>query len=191
MIKKLIKIMVDYFGYEIISKSLLWKKQQVASNAIKKISAVYAKRNGNKNAIVGVIFSRDRALQLHALLKSYFLNATSPVRLVVFYSTSTRDHAKAYLTIKQTVRDQELNVNFIDHKGDFKDKLEAMLRRIKENKIFFLCDDDLFINKINFRQLNSIKTSNYIFSFRHSPNIKVNSKCPNRRKIDSYNNSVF
>lgn len=42
-------------------------------------------RMHGKNSLEVIIFSKDRAMQLHALLSSYFDKIKSPVNIYVFY----------------------------------------------------------------------------------------------------------
>ena len=44
----------------------------------------------------GIIFSMDRALQLCALLESYYENVVNPVRLIVIYKASSIEHLRSY-----------------------------------------------------------------------------------------------
>ena len=44
----------------------------------------------------GIVFSKDRALQLHALLCSYSEKVATPVPLRILYCVSTPEHQKAY-----------------------------------------------------------------------------------------------
>jgi hypothetical protein len=43
-----------------------------------------------------IVFSKDRALQLHALLSSYLEKVVSSVPLHILYHTSTPSHQRAY-----------------------------------------------------------------------------------------------
>ena len=57
-------------------------------------------RINNINRVVttteGIVFSKDRAIQLHALFASYFEKVKDPVPIHIIYSASTKKHEEAY-----------------------------------------------------------------------------------------------
>ncbi len=55
--------------------------------------------SASKDPAECIIFSMDRALQLHAFLGSYYDNVRPPLPLRIVYRTSTDDHYRAYMPI--------------------------------------------------------------------------------------------
>lgn len=95
---------------------------------------------------IGIIFSKDRALQLHALLSSYFENVKNPIILNVLYTTSTKEHEQSYQQIRKIF---ENNNVFLIKEKNFKNQVLQFIRNPDTSKIIFLCDDILFVEPID------------------------------------------
>ena len=133
-------------------------------------------KSQDSNLIKTLIFSRDRALQLDATLRSFFLHCTDAdnTQLLVLYKTSTHRHALQY----QQLRGDYPSVNFVSEQNFRQDLLRIinpysnhsrlsktfnLLRRSQPflarllagfipkphpmSFIFFLVDDILFLRK--------------------------------------------
>ncbi len=117
-----------------------------------------------------LVFSKDRAMQLHALLSSYFEMVCNPVPVNVLYQVSTPGHNDAY---------KELAHMFIgypvafqkQHDNKFKEDLVAILSKQKNDKIFFLVDDIIFIEKIDLKTYTSFNTNIFVPSLRLGKNL--------------------
>jgi hypothetical protein len=119
----------------------------------------------------GIVFSKDRALQLHALLCSYSEKVTTPVPLHILYYASTPLHQRAYDEITQIFSDK---VSFTrqSFKVSFKDDLVTLLESVQSQKVFFLVDDVLFINKFDVREFAKLDTDKIVPSLRMGLNLK-------------------
>ncbi len=89
---------------------------------------------------LGVVFSKDRALQLEALLQSFFLHCqdADQISLTVLYTTSSEFHEQQYahlISEFETVQFQK--------ERDFQTDLRALLGQSRY--ILFLVDDNLFV----------------------------------------------
>jgi hypothetical protein len=93
-----------------------------------------------------ICFSKDRALQLHALLLSYFKYVTNPVKIYILYTYSNDRHRISYETLIKLFNGY--NISFIKE-NNFKNDLENLLAKIKSEKCFFMTDDALFIEEID------------------------------------------
>lgn len=186
-IKKIFKIILNWFGFHISNNIVHMNLISQRDTAINIIA------NGIEpqldDGVVGVIFSRDRAMQLHALLTSYAVNVKNPAPLYVFYSTSDEPHAKSYNDVSRYFDNQQIDIKFIDHGGIFYKGLIDLLTEINSKKIFFLCDDDVFIRKIDFSILNMIDSSKHILSLRHSPNLKFSYTLNTKLQNPAFKNS--
>ena len=100
----------------------------------------------------GIVFSKDRAMQLHGLLSSYFAYLKNPVKLYILYTTSNARHAKSYTELKSLFADKDLV--FINEKL-FKPDLERLLNTITTTGIFFMTDDGLFIDSFDMKEIIS------------------------------------
>ncbi len=103
-----------------------------------------------RRTTVGVLFSRDRPLQLDATLRSFFLHARDPgsVRLNVLYTTSSADVELAY----GTVASEYPGVTFV-RETRFKDDVMALLDGAQE--ILFLVDDNIFVAPFSVRDASA------------------------------------
>lgn len=143
MIKQRIKQLIRS-----IAKPVFRKEMQAAPA----IAAVYQQmmsgRSSMDTSCEAIVFSKDRAMQLHALLSSYYEQVGHPVGLSVLYTTSNERHLRSYEELKQLFR----NVCFI-REQDFKKDLEILLESISSSKLFFMTDDGLFIDRFDLQEI--------------------------------------
>ena len=119
----------------------------------------------------GVVFSKDRALQLHALLSSYLEKVVSPVPLHILYYTSTPSHQRAYEEVMKIFSDK---FSFIKQSSNnsFRDNLITLLDSVLAENVFFLVDDVLFINNFDVRDFAKFNTDKIVPSLRMGLNLK-------------------
>lgn len=116
----------------------------------------------------GVVFSKDRPMQLHALLSSYFEKASNPMPLHVLYKPTSSRFQAAYAEVVAHFKDR--GVNFIQEKS-FRDDLGMLLESIKSDKIFFLVDDVIFADNVDMVDFASIDVEHFIPSLRLGKNL--------------------
>lgn len=112
-----------------------------------------------------IIFSMDRAIQLHALLNSFLSNKTGECDIIVLYRSTSQVHEMAYAEVFDLFK-AEVKAIKHDSKLDFKPKLTSIIDTITSGKIFFLVDDILFTEAINLNDLEGLNTREEIFSLR-------------------------
>ncbi|MEG6521765.1 hypothetical protein [Desulfotomaculum sp. 1211_IL3151] len=97
-----------------------------------------------KKKIVGVIFSKDRAMQLDATLRSFYLHCHDPqsIDLNVIYLASNDQHKEQYQKLMQEYQ----AVVFLEE-TNFKEQLLKMMKN--RAYILFLVDDNLFVRKFS------------------------------------------
>jgi len=119
----------------------------------------------------GIVFSKDRVLQLHALLSSYLEKVVSPVPLHVLYHTSTPTHQRAYDEVIKIFSDK---FSFIKQSSNnsFRADLIKLLNSVQAQKIFFLVDDVLFIDDFDMRDFARFDTDKAVPSLRMGLNLK-------------------
>lgn len=100
------------------------------------------------NEIVGLIFSKDRAMQLDALLRSISLNCRDieKVDLKVLYTTSNAHFDEQY----QRLKDEYGNIEFIKE-TDFREQVLSCIP--KYPYVLFLVDDDIFVNDFSIKSI--------------------------------------
>ena len=109
------------------------------------------KPNDEKGLSV-IIFSKDRPLQLEALINSYFHfveGATSPI---VIYNAKNPEFKEAYKCLFKSMNSKIQS--FHEDKVGFKKVLLGVLNNIKTKRMIFLVDDIIFKNHI---QLNEVE----------------------------------
>lgn len=91
---------------------------------------------------VGLIFSKDRAMQLDCTLRSFFMHSKGQerLRMKVLYKTSNALHENQYLGLQKTYP----TVEFIAE-SHFKNDLQSALNGFQF--VLFLVDDSIFIGQ--------------------------------------------
>jgi hypothetical protein len=120
--------------------------------------------------ITCIIFSKDRALQLHALITSFKKHVSVIPKTYVLYSASSLRHQNSYYELE--VLHSNNNFFFINEDSNFHEKLLELLLLVSTRSIFFLTDDDIFIRDVELTSLSKIEPLDTILSLRHSPYIK-------------------
>jgi len=123
---------------------------------------------GNASCIV---FSMDRALQLHALLGSYFEMVRNPAPVTIIYKCSSAEHRAAY---QEVFEEYSGHLNHIEEEDDndgFKAELLNVLARVDSEKVFFLVDDDLFVEPFDLAELLALDSRYVIPSLRMGTNL--------------------
>ncbi len=146
------------------------------NNKYRNLADLYNKRrsiNCKKlsNSASCIVFSKDRAIQLHALLSSYFELTTNPVPIDVLYQASTPAHNDAYRELEELFPKDDLVYFHKQNDNKFKDDLVTILYRQTADKIFFLVDDMLFIEKIDLKSYTSFDTNIFIPTLRLGKNL--------------------
>ena len=90
-----------------------------------------------ENSLGCIIFSKDRALQLDGLLRSFYINKIGECKIIVIFSSSCENHQRAYLEV---IDRHNKEVVFFEESNGFKSTLLKVLNFIDTAKIFFLVD---------------------------------------------------
>jgi hypothetical protein len=105
----------------------------------------------NPISLTALIFSKDRAMQLDALLSSLQLHCRDPqfLQFRVLYTCTTDRHCAQYRELASSYR----QVSFIAE-TDFKSQVLEVLNH--SAKILFLVDDSLFVRDFSAQQLSEL-----------------------------------
>ena len=122
-------------------------------------------------SVAGIVFSKDRPMQLDALLRSYRLMARNPAELHVIYSTSTPDYSSAYRDLAAWHTGQGVRFSQETDLGGFAVGLARLLHEVPTRTVFFLVDDILFIRPLDMAAFASLATPSIIPSLRLGRNI--------------------
>ncbi|MDY6825257.1 MAG: glycosyltransferase family A protein [Thermodesulfobacteriota bacterium] len=130
-----------------------------------------------------IVFSKDRAMQLHGLLSSYLEQVTPVQPVTVLYDASTESHHRAYADVIEIFLNTSDMIEFVDQTeaigkcarrkrmGAFKAVLLDILLGADAGKVFFLVDDLVFIEPVDMKALLAIDTSRFVPSLRLGKNL--------------------
>jgi hypothetical protein len=127
-------------------------------NGLYTISAAYQQAIEAKNSswrqsdlsCHGIVFSKDRAMQLHALLSSYFSTVKKPAPLTILYTTSSERHEHSYKELRLLFANRA--VTFYKERS-FKKDVEQIVTNVNVQTIFFMTDDGLFIDSFDMDEI--------------------------------------
>lgn len=152
-----LKEMVRFYYWQLIEKK--------SDNYLKSKEILRSWKASHPNLISAIVFSKDRAMQLHALLASFFETKIGECSIVVIYKCSNGEHKKAYKIVEQIFGEK---VKFFDQEShlSFRDCLEFVVSQTPSGKLFFLVDDIVFTEDVDYPILASLDLTETIFSLR-------------------------
>lgn len=113
--------------------------------------------------INAVIFSKDRASQLHLLLESIHKNSPYLFNLNVLYTSSNQEFEKGYDILKDMCKTNLWNVNFIKE-SNFKEDLMSLIKSDYKYTTFFT-DDDVLFGEIDYQTIEKSLSNEDVFCF--------------------------
>ena len=119
-----------------------------------------------------IVFSKDRALQLHALISSYLEKVALLVPIHILYHTSTQSHQKAYEEVIEIFPNNNISFMKQDSDNSFRSNLISLLKSVHSEKIFFLVDDVLFIEDFDIKDFAKFDTDKFVPTLRMGLNLK-------------------
>jgi hypothetical protein len=123
--------------------------------------------------INGIVFSMDRALQLHALLGSYVDLVAHPSQLKIIYRASSAGHNAAY----QEVFSEHARLIEVKNQETRKDFKELLIHAISESvaeHVFFLVDDNMFVEPVDLTSFANQASPFCVPSLRMGQNLSKN-----------------
>jgi len=129
-----------------------------------------------------VIFSKDRPIQLFALLESISELSQNLGSISIIYNYESEEFQKAY---EQVQKESPLNIKHFlsDNKDGFKSTLMNVLKNTSEDILFFLVDDIVFTHKFDFNLLKGLPFREGIFSLRLGETIRYSYMARSAQKI--------
>jgi hypothetical protein len=132
----------------------------------------------------------DRAPQLHALLGSYFEQVKNAVPIHVLYRTSNVQHQKAYEEVFLLFKNRPVFPIQQTSRESFKLQLLLVLKSINSDKVFFLTDDDLFIDDVDLLDVVKFETRTKIFSLRMGAHLTKSYPVQKEQKLPPFMSGV-
>jgi len=139
------------------------QREQLLTNLINR-PTVSHKEDPAPPELEFIIFSKDRALQLHGLLQSLLRHVQGTFSIQILYHASSQAHQNAYQDIKRLLSQQDQIHWKQEH--NFQADLIHILDNSQSTKICFLVDDIVFTRPINLDSLNWSRYSEGILSLR-------------------------
>ena len=129
------------------------------------------KKMENPSSVECIVFSKDRALQLHGLLSTLREKVSPVVPVHVLYMASSSSHQKAYDDVNDIFGKQ--NVLFIQQKNDhsFRHDLTEILFSLTCDILFFLVDDILFTEPVDLNDVLKFDPDIFVPSLRMGQNL--------------------
>ncbi len=103
-----------------------------------------------------IVFSKDRAMQLHSLIETQKEMIINCNNIYVLYTTSSEIHEKSYTELIQMFSD----ITFVRERN-FRNDLISIVSQSQSSKVVFLCDDGFFKAPINLWDIT--KYNPYLF----------------------------
>lgn len=119
-----------------------------------------------------VVFSRDRAFQLHALLGSLYELTSKTPPVSVLYKTSSGEHARSYREALECYRTRQVTAIRESHATGFRQQLVEIAEGLRCERICFLVDDIVFVEPVVWSDLAELDVRTTIPSLRLGRNIR-------------------
>ena len=139
-----------------------------ARSVAARIGARLSGRAAARGAPLVLVFSKDRAIQLELLLRSYTEQLSKPLPLTVLYRASTPAHQQAYEEVFAAY--QSLQLTAVAEQA-FKPDLLRLMKASGARNVLFLVDDIVFIQPVDTRLIEQWDTAQGILSLRLGRNI--------------------
>lgn len=120
------------------------------------------------NYLSGVIFSKDRALQLYSFIKSFEEKVKPAFPLYILYKATSEEHLKAYSEVLAEFSHLSIKP-YIE--SDFNAQTKEIIRESKSANIIFFVDDIIFKKDFNYQDILNVNPLREVFSLRLGRNI--------------------
>jgi len=118
-----------------------------------------------------IVFSKDRAIQLHALLNSFYTHVSGSVTVHVLYYTSTPEHQQAYYQVQEIFQNRNIVFTKEQH---FREDLIKVVTALSVSKVVFLVDDIIFTEPLDIREFAGFDTDKFVPTLRMGNHLKFN-----------------
>lgn len=163
-----INLVLNKFGIAIQKHEEKWERRAYAELYESRLKYV---PESSTHPAECIVFSKDRALQLHALLSSYLEKVASPVPVYILYHTTTPSHQKSYDEVVETFSKNNISFKKQGYDNSFRSDLISLLQLVHAKKIFFLVDDVLFIEDFDIEDFVKFDTDKFVPTLRMGRNL--------------------
>lgn len=114
-----------------------------------------------ENKIDSIVFSKDRAIQLHAFLKSYAAMVSGRGTMYILFKTSNEKHVQSYKELKEIFERED--VVFVEE-TDFRKQFIQLCEHSNAKTIGTYVDDMIFLKAVDYAKILAIDALNNIVS---------------------------
>lgn len=111
----------------------------------------------------GIVFSKDRPLQLHALLSSYFDRVKNGGKLHVIFRPTSERYARCYEELRREFSGRPVDFHL---ERAFRNDVIRIVMSIATRSMLFLVDDDVFVADVDMAALARLDPARCIPSLR-------------------------
>ena len=135
----------------------------------KKVAHELIKHFEDSDSYGFVAFSKNRPIQLHALLWSYCNIARIKAPIHILYCVTSEEFHRAYKELKIELSDCG-NIHFHQQSdsGSFKQQVVALVTDMPSHRLGFLVDDNIFIRECRLKAFSALDLRSYVPSLRLS-----------------------
>lgn len=146
------------------------KQQAKALRTFADYKARWAKLE-TRSTVECIVFSKDRALQLHGLLATLQEKVAPAIPVHVLYTASSSPHQKAYDDVIDIFGTRNVHITPQKNAHSFKSDLMEILLRLTCDVLFFLVDDILFTEPVDLRDVLKFDLDEFVPSLRMGRNL--------------------
>jgi hypothetical protein len=188
--------MLNPFNFRLKHLSSLRAERAYYGRVISGLEALNKIRIGSATITIntlteGLVFSKDRPMQLHALLTSYFQRAFNPAPLTVLFKCTDNGFRDCYEELMQEM--EGFPVRFVEE-NHFYQQVVKWVELIKADRIFFMTDDAIILDDFDFNDMLLFNPLDTVFSLTKGMDLTYcfNHNCqqdlPDFKKISNSNN---
>lgn len=161
--KALLKVLLGRLGLEVQTARLARLRDRFQATLVEWSARDFRIAPDGAYRATGIVFSRDRALQLDALLESWFAQVDGPAKLVVLW-TASPVHEVSY---RELAGKWASRVEWV-RESNFREDLVSIVERDSSTHLFFMTDDALILRPFAMEQVLLPDPRHEIFSLCHS-----------------------
>lgn len=165
--------------YNLISEETFTTYNSYYANFTRQIS-----NKEESGDVISIVFSKDRAMQLHAFLSSYIEQVANYSTMIVFYKASNERHEKSYDQLQRMFENNPL-IKFIKETS-FRSQLIDILEVNESNKVLLYVDDMIFTHPFDYFLLKDINPYTHILSFSRGKDLDYSTVLLRKLKLPSF-----
>lgn len=112
-----------------------------------------------------IVFSKDRPLQLNALIQSYKTHLEPVPKILLTYGSSTESFKQAYEEVIARHRDVIVDTSYRQD-SEFRVSFISLVHKVTTDALFFLVDDNIFTRPVPLTELLAYDMRKFVPSLR-------------------------